>query len=55
MFADVITTFSCIDRFPIPVAISSVSIDVNKVPWSLINSFADVEDAWDSFKQLFVG
>lgn len=27
--------------------------DLNKVPWSLINSFADVEDSWDSFKQLF--
>ncbi|PFX11729.1 putative RNA-directed DNA polymerase from transposon X-element [Stylophora pistillata] len=27
--------------------------DLNKVPWSLINSFADVEDAWDSFKHLF--
>ena len=26
---------------------------LNKVLWSLINSFADVEDAWDSFKQLF--
>ena len=23
--------------------------DLNKVPWSLINSFADVEDSWDSF------
>lgn len=27
--------------------------DLNKVPWSLINSFVDVEDSWDSFKQLF--
>ena len=27
--------------------------DLNKVPWSLINSFAAVEDSWDSFKQLF--
>ena len=27
--------------------------DLNKVPWSLINSFTDVEDSWDSFKQLF--
>ena len=27
--------------------------DLNKVPWSLIDSFADVEDSWDSFKQLF--
>ena len=27
--------------------------DINKVPWSLLNSFADVEDSWDSFKQLF--
>ena len=27
--------------------------DLNKVPWSLTNSFADVEDSWDSFKQLF--
>ena len=27
--------------------------DLNKVLWSLINSFADVEDTWDSFKQLF--
>ena len=27
--------------------------DLNKVLWSLINSFADVEDSWDSFKQLF--
>ena len=24
--------------------------DLNKVPWSLINSFTDVEDSWDSFK-----
>ena len=31
----------------------SFIVDLNKVPWSLINSFADVEDAWDSFKQLF--
>ena len=27
--------------------------DLKKVPWSLINSLADVEDSWDSFKQLF--
>ena len=27
--------------------------DLNKVPWSLINSFSDVEDSWDSFKELF--
>ena len=26
---------------------------LNKVPWSLINSFTDVEDSWNSFKQLF--
>ena len=27
--------------------------DLNKVPWSLLNSFADVAGSWDSFKQLF--
>ena len=27
--------------------------DLNKVPWSSINSFTDVEDSWDSFDQLF--
>ena len=27
--------------------------DLNKVPWSLVNSFSDVEDSWDTFKQLF--
>ena len=26
--------------------------DLNKVPSSFINSFADVKDSWDSFKQL---
>ena len=26
---------------------------LNKGPWLLINSFADVEDSWNSFKQLF--
>lgn len=27
--------------------------DLNKISWSLINSFVDVEDSWDSFKQLY--
>ena len=27
--------------------------DLNEVPWSLIDSFSDVEDSWDSFKHLF--
>ena len=28
--------------------------DLNKVPCSLINSFANVEESWDLFKKLFV-
>ena len=28
--------------------------DLNKVPWSLINSFADVEDSWDSLNSFLV-